>query len=267
MTSSVTPTEEPEGSRRAMDPDRRLRLAVIAAALVAGWGFILWAHKFRFEPPVVFLWLGWLAVVSGVHYLWRTGTATADPSDEDAAWWRPTGARDELEREKRSLLKAIKEVEFDLQTGKMTDKDAQEITRMYRARAIEVIKAIDELDASGGKRSARQQIERELKARLAIEGQAKAAVEKEKKRGKGKQPAAKQQAKAVKPEPEKKEPPADKPEPEKKEPPDEDKDPVKEPEKQEPVTEPEKREPVMEPEKQAPEREPDAAADAREEAS
>src|SRR5678816_990784 len=183
MTSSVTPTDGPEGSRPAMDPDRRVRLAVIAAALVAGWGFILWAHRFRFAAPVVFLWLGWLAVVAGVHYLWRTGTATADPTDEDAAWWRPTGARDELEREKRSLLKAIKEVEFDLQTGKMTEKDAQEIMRVYRGRAIEVIKAIDELDATGGKRSARQQIERELKARLAIEGQARkaevaAAVEK-----------------------------------------------------------------------------------------
>jgi hypothetical protein len=188
----------------------------------------------------VFLWLGWLAVVAGVHYLWRTGTATADPTDEDAAWWRPTGARDELEREKRSLLKAIKEVEFDLQTGKMTDKDAQEIMRVYRSRAIEVIKAIDELDATGGKRSARQQIERELRARLAIEGQVKkaevaVAVEK-KKGGKAKQSAAQK----PKPEPEKKDPTAARPEPEKQEPP-----AAQEPEKQEPVTppEPEKKEP------------------------
>src|SRR5689334_18322187 len=186
MTSSVTPTDEAEPARPAPDPDRRLRLAVIGAALVAGWGFILWAHNLRFAAPVFFLWLGWLAVVAGVHYLWRTGTATADPADEDAAWWRPTGAREELEREKRSLLKAIKEVEFDHQTGKMSEKDAQALTRVYRARAIEVIKAIDELVAAGETRSVRQQIDREVKARLAIEGQAKkgeAAAER-KKRGK-----------------------------------------------------------------------------------
>jgi hypothetical protein len=202
MTSSETPTDDDEeelasavareanagaAPRSARDSERVMRYAVVGVGIASGWGFILWAHNWRYGAPVFFLWLGWFAVVAGVHYLWRTGTATADPSDEDAAWWRPTGAREELEREKRSLLKAIKEVEFDHQTGKMSERDAQAMTRVYRARAIEVIKAIDELDATSGRRSVRQQIERELKARIAIDGQAKkgeAAAER-KKKGKG----------------------------------------------------------------------------------
>jgi hypothetical protein len=210
MTSSEKATDDdlPDGAdeelpaavardRRAdeppPDPDRWIRRGILVAAIVAGWAFIAWAHRFHVGPAVAFLSLGWLAVVAGVHNLWRTGTATADPVDEEAAWWRPTGARDELEREKRSLLKAIKEVEFDLQTGKMSPKDAEAITRVYRARAIEVIKAMDELDARGG-RSIRQQIEIEVKARLAIEGSARkgeaAAKDKEARKA-----AAREQAK------------------------------------------------------------------------
>src|SRR5688572_14504387 len=122
MTSSETPTDEsgtelptavahertPEVEPvRARDRDQLMRLAVLGVAIASGWGFILWTHNLRFTAPVAFLWIGWFAVVAGVHYLWRTGTATADATDEDAAWWRPAGAREELDREKRSLLKAI----------------------------------------------------------------------------------------------------------------------------------------------------------------
>jgi len=82
MTSSETPTDddeaalptavardrEPDGEPgRVRDPDLRMRLAVIGVAIAAGWAFILWTHNLRFSPPVLFLWLGWFAVVAGVH--------------------------------------------------------------------------------------------------------------------------------------------------------------------------------------------------------
>lgn len=160
MTSSATPTE-------GLSPAWRRR-AILAGAVVVGWGFIAWAHNFHVTAAVVFLCLGWLAVVAGVHNLWRTGNVQIDEEDRDDSWWRPVGAREELEREKRALLKAIKEIDFDRQTGKMSDADAQVMTQLYRARAIEVIKAIDEIEAGAG--SARDQIQRELRARLAIDG-------------------------------------------------------------------------------------------------
>jgi hypothetical protein len=153
--------------------------ALIALAIVAvGCLFILGSHRFHVTVPVVVLSLGWLAVVSSVYFLFRVGSAASDDDAEETLWWRPVGRRDELEREKRSLLKAIKEIEFDREMGKMTEGDAAEIVRVYRAHAIEVIKALDHLE-SGGPRSIRDEIERELRARMAV-GSARGAKAKRK---------------------------------------------------------------------------------------
>jgi hypothetical protein len=192
MTSSATPTESPapEGADESSLPDERdedrpepapaepvapfwwrhLARLIAIVMVVIGWGFIGWHERFRVTPPAVFLCLGWLAVVESVLYLWRTGFSASEDIDDDADWWRPVGERDELEREKKSLLKAIKEIEFDREMGKLTDDDAGEIVRMYRARAIEVIKALDALDAGGGETTVRDEIERELRARMALSG-------------------------------------------------------------------------------------------------
>jgi len=151
-----------------------------AFVLLAGWLFILWQNKFYVTAPVVFVCLGYLAVLATVVTLWRTGAAAADESldeDDDATWGGTLGARGELEREKRTLLKAIKEAEFDREMGKLSKADADSMISLYRARAIEVIKELDRLDgASAG--TVREQIERELKARLEIEGKARKAAAK-----------------------------------------------------------------------------------------
>jgi ribosomal protein L40E len=55
--------------------------------------------------------------------------------------------RKELEREKQSLLKAIKELEFDHEMGKVSQKDFEDIGALYRARAIGVLRRLD--DAGG----------------------------------------------------------------------------------------------------------------------
>jgi hypothetical protein len=83
------------------------------------------------------------------------------------------GKLEELEHQKRALFKAIKEVEFDQQMGKQSEADARAMIAVYRAAAIEVIKAIE----SGGKvvagLTAREQIEQEVRARLQLAGQSK----------------------------------------------------------------------------------------------
>jgi hypothetical protein len=67
-----------------------------------------------------------------------------------------------LEREKALVLRSIKELEFDRAMGKLSDKDFEEMGGRLRARAISLIKQLD--DGSAGYR---ELIERELKARLA----------------------------------------------------------------------------------------------------
>jgi hypothetical protein len=139
------------------------------AALLIGWGFIAWQNRFHVTAPVVFVCLGYLAVIATVYNLWRTGAAAVESGEAvtDSTWAKPAGAVGELEREKRTLLKAIKEAEFDLEMGKLSKRDADGMIRTYRARAIEVIKEIEQL-GQGAAGTAREQIMREVRARLEV---------------------------------------------------------------------------------------------------
>jgi hypothetical protein len=60
-----------------------------------------------------------------------------------------TGRRKkELEREKMALLKALKELEFDHEMGKVSDADFKELSANYRTRAVRVMRQL-EIDAAG----------------------------------------------------------------------------------------------------------------------
>lgn len=143
-------------------------------AVLAGWAFVAWHNHFYFTPSVVMLGLGWAAAVSTLYLLWRVGAAGADPSVAREGWWAESTQRDELEREKRTLLKSIREIEFDHQTGKLSDRDAEEMNRVVRSRAIEVMKALDAVDAGDAASGIRAEIERELRVRLEVEAARKA---------------------------------------------------------------------------------------------
>lgn len=159
------------------DPLRWVKRLVALAILLFGWWFILWTYRFHLTAPAVFVCIGFFAVEVAVYNLFRTGAqAVADEDENDSTWGRPLGAKGELEREKKTLLKAIKEAEFDREMGKLSKIDADEMIGLYRARAIEVIKELDKLGGTAG--TVREQIEREVKARLEIEARTKKPVEK-----------------------------------------------------------------------------------------
>jgi len=67
-----------------------------------------------------------------------------------------------LTREKGLVLRSLKDLEFDRSMGKVSQSDFEEMARRLRARAVSLMKQLDE-DASGYKTI----IERELTARLA----------------------------------------------------------------------------------------------------
>jgi len=141
--------------------------------LVAGWLFILKISNWHLVPPALLLATGWLAVLATGVFLLQAGMAAVSGAGEED-FWRPEGRRDELLAEKKSLLKAIKEIEFDHQLGKMSDEDAARLSRFYRTRAIEIIKGLDGVEATVGARprvegdllAATQRIERDVAARL-----------------------------------------------------------------------------------------------------
>jgi hypothetical protein len=170
------------------DTMRWIRRGVVLALLLVGWVFILNANNFHIGPAVVFICLAYFAGVAALYTLFRLGaTAVAPNNEEDDAmsWVKPLGALDELEHEKRALLKAIKEAEFDLQMGKLSKADADAMITIYRTRAIEVIKEIDvQTSATGKLGSVRDQILREARARIEIEAKAAAVSPSKKKRDK-----------------------------------------------------------------------------------
>ncbi len=66
-----------------------------------------------------------------------TGTVQA-PGDRE--WW---------EREKSIALTAIKEADFDLATGKLSDDDYSVLRNTYEERALNAMDELDRLGASG----------------------------------------------------------------------------------------------------------------------
>ena len=162
--SSVTPTDA------AAKADRIL-WALGLVLLVGGWLSVLHVYHWNFSAPVFFLWGGWAALLASARFLLRAAMAAAeDTGDVQDDFWKPVGRREELLLEKRSLLKAIKEIEFDREMGKMSESDAADLTRFYRQRAIEVIKALESEGEAGEALSIQEQIEREVKARLVVVG-------------------------------------------------------------------------------------------------
>lgn len=84
-------------------------------------------------------------------------------SRDRAAELEPAGSRSRaaLEREKTLVLRSIKELEFDRAMGKVSEQDFHDMAGRLRARAIGLMKQLDQ-DSSGY----RELIERELEVRL-----------------------------------------------------------------------------------------------------
>lgn len=163
---------------RAMGPRPFPSWLLAVAVIPPGWFFILRTVRWHVTPSAVMLMICWVAIVTVGYFGIRMALSAA--TADDRAWFAARGHRDELEREKRSLLKAIKEIEFDRETGKLSAADAASLTAVYRARAIEVIKAI-EADA-GTAVSVREQILAEARARAAVDNKVKQAKKKKAKK-------------------------------------------------------------------------------------
>lgn len=161
--SSVTQTEERGGNRSS------LVWAIGTLLLLGGFLAVFQVYRWHFTAPVIFLCLAWASILITALTLAGAGLSAADDTGviSDVEFWKPVGERSELEREKRALLKAIKEIEFDREMGKMSDDDARELTHSYRQHAIELIKAL-ESKGDVGELSVSERIEREVQARVAV---------------------------------------------------------------------------------------------------
>jgi hypothetical protein len=183
MTSSATPTDDeataaPDADAPARDP-RGLheRLAALpgehpvafwlVVLTASGWLLVGYVNRWYFGAPMVALMGAWLGILLGGRFLWRAADTAGREGEAtgDDGFAGPT-RREDLEAEKRSLLKAIKEVEFDREMGKLSAADADEIIRLYRARAIAILRELE--DADGQPLDPTTMVERELRARMLL---------------------------------------------------------------------------------------------------
>jgi hypothetical protein len=147
----------------------KLSKAIPTVVMVLGWLGILHFHEYRVSPGVFFLAVGWGALVL-VFYLIARAYRVVGAEVFNEGFGQRRDRRQELDSEKKALLRAIKDAEFDRDTGKMNDDDAKEIIQFYRQRAIAILKELDDIEKGRGPASPREEIERELKARLVLSG-------------------------------------------------------------------------------------------------
>jgi hypothetical protein len=133
----------------------------VLASLLAATVAVVMSRQARPEHLVLIsLTIASAGLAAAGVYRMLAPLALADPS----APGEPLSerARAALEREKALVLRSIKELEFDRAMGKVSSTDHEEMVGRLRARAMSLIRQLDE-----GESGYRVLIERELAARLA----------------------------------------------------------------------------------------------------
>ena len=123
----------------------RHALAFAVAASLVACALFLTISGARLGASSVALLVASASLATVAWSLARAGQALlAEPAAEEVEL--ATGRRrKELEREKQGLLKALKELEFDHEMGKISDLDFRDIAASYRARAMRVMRRLDDV--------------------------------------------------------------------------------------------------------------------------
>ena len=127
-------------------------LTVLSAAVVA---------YFTYGAPLVVLTLASGAFVLVIHLLWSSVQALTGESELSFEEAFSLGARTAEEEQKRAVLRALKDLEYERSVGKISDDDYHEYSARYRAEAKRLIQGLEEHLKEG-----RKQVELELARRL-----------------------------------------------------------------------------------------------------
>lgn len=138
--------------------------AWVAAFSLLGALYVFAVARAEPGPGAVLLVLG--AAALGWVSSALLSTLFPDEGELTSGRTRVTGRRrKELEREKHLVLKAIKELEFDRDMGKVGAADFEEISARFRARARRLLRELDDEPDD-----LRGIIEKELRTRLQARG-------------------------------------------------------------------------------------------------
>jgi hypothetical protein len=138
----------------------------VAIFVVAALAWYHWRPTFG----MLVLTGGWIALVTTGWMLAKAVTSfdlRVGDTAHTAAGGMSEGRRVELEREKKLLVKAIKEIEFDQGMGKVEDEEARGTIARYRARAVEILRLLDQDKPAADDAEIESLIEAEVARRLA----------------------------------------------------------------------------------------------------
>jgi hypothetical protein len=94
--------------------------------------------------PLVFIALSGLALSAVLYALWQSLRLLLDARDVEPSVGPLSDAeRDALLAEKRELLTTIRDVQFERDLGKISQRDFERLDRRYRTRAREVLEELD----------------------------------------------------------------------------------------------------------------------------
>jgi ribosomal protein L40E len=140
MTSS---TSWIEVSRDIEVVSRPVRIAIVCVALATAVPALVKLLSGRYGSWVFLVGTA-VALLFAVAALWRAASALFVDAPETERVVQTGRRRKELEREKAAVMKALKELEFDHEMRKISDSDFVEIGGLYRARAIRILRQLDD---------------------------------------------------------------------------------------------------------------------------
>jgi len=146
-------TSEPGAAEQAARADRRQFWLFVALSFVVAAAVLIGLRVgvgVELDAPTWALALTCVVLIWTLRAMWGVVTALARPPVESLLAEVELGARGstlaELRDEKRRVLRAIKELEFDHAMGKLSNEDYDEVGSRYKLRAIEVMRLLDDGD-------------------------------------------------------------------------------------------------------------------------
>lgn len=160
IAEPAQPTERT--SSELLTPER---LALLRKVVPAAWAVAVLVAGFSSGVEVAFLVAAAGVLTAVIALMWssvQSLTGGASIGFEEALGM---GAPSKVEEQKRSVLRALNDLKFELGVGKISKADFDELSAKYREDAKRLMQTLDQT-----LEPARQQVEEQLKRRLEREG-------------------------------------------------------------------------------------------------
>ncbi len=147
---SVGPEKSQESTGRKLEPsvDRplpTLAVAGVVALVVTAAAMVAYS---RFGAPGVVLVLAGGALLGSVAAFWSSLRTLIGETKLTGADAFAIGTSGGAEEQKRAVLRALKDLEFERAVGKISEEDYKVLVGRYRAEAKRLLKQIDEASAA-----------------------------------------------------------------------------------------------------------------------